>query len=337
MSFIDQALISIEAGSGGPGACSFRREKYIPFGGPDGGDGGDGGSVYFVVRSNLNTLVHFNQTKFFKAQNGSRGSGANKRGKNGDDLEIPVPAGTKVYDSQSGMLICDCLEDGQKILIAQGGFHGLGNARFKTSTNRAPRQTTPGYPGQIFSLRLELQLLADVGLVGLPNAGKSSTIRALSSAKPKVADYPFTTLVPHLGVVHYELGRDIVLADIPGLIEGAHQGTGLGNTFLRHIARTKLLVFVLDAQNASEISPLQQYNLLKNELDLSVYAEQVADLEKIVLINKIDYDDLLETHSGDISALQETVGIDRVFFASALNPKSLDSFKKSLYPFFYKD
>lgn len=231
MKFVDEAIIKVEAGNGGHGCLSFRREKFVPKGGPDGGDGGDGGSVFLEATSDLNTLVDFRYQRHYKAQNGQPGMGGNCTGKKGDDLIIKVPVGTMVFDIDTHELIGDIKHAGDRLLIAQGGFHGLGNTRFKSSVNRAPRQTTQGTPGEARHLRLELRVLADVGLLGLPNAGKSTLIRAVSSAKPKVADYPFTTLHPGLGVVDVSSHKSFVMADIPGLIEGAAEGAGLGHRF----------------------------------------------------------------------------------------------------------
>ncbi len=246
MKFVDEATIDVKAGDGGNGCVSFRREKYIPFGGPDGGDGGDGGSVYLVADSNLNTLADFRFERRFQAQRGENGRGRNCTGKSGADREVRVPVGTLVYQDDTDELMGDLVEDGQRLLVARGGFHGLGNLRYKSSTNRAPRQSKPGTPGEQRSLRLELKLLADVGLLGKPNAGKSTLIRAISAARPKVADYPFTTLYPNLGVVRAGPQRSFVVADIPGLIEGAAEGAGLGVQFLKHLSRTGLLLHLVD-------------------------------------------------------------------------------------------
>lgn len=246
MKFVDEATIRVVGGDGGDGCMSFRREKFIPFGGPNGGDGGDGGSVYLVADEAYNTLIDFRYKRHHEAKRGSKGQGSQCTGKSGDDLLVKVPVGTTVYDADTEELIGDLVEHNQSLLVARGGFHGLGNLRFKSSTNRAPRQTTPGTPGEKRNLRLELKVLADVGLLGLPNAGKSTFIRAVSAAQPKVADYPFTTLHPYLGVVRIEEYRSFVVADIPGLIEGAAEGAGLGVHFLKHLARTRLLLHIVD-------------------------------------------------------------------------------------------
>ncbi|MFK3617786.1 GTPase ObgE, partial [Coxiella burnetii] len=246
MKFVDEAFVRVEAGNGGHGCLSFRREKFIPRGGPDGGDGGDGGSVYFVADKSVNTLVEFRYQRLLRAQNGQPGMGRLRSGKKGEDLIVPVPLGTTVYDKETSELIGDLIEAGDKLCVARGGRHGLGNTHFKSSTNRAPRRTTSGEEGEARELKLELKLLADVGLLGLPNAGKSTFIHAVSKATPKIADYPFTTLYPHLGVVRVEEYRSFVIADIPGLIEGASEGAGLGVQFLKHLERTQLLLHIVD-------------------------------------------------------------------------------------------
>jgi GTP-binding protein len=286
MQFVDEAIIKVDAGSGGHGCLSFRREKFIPFGGPDGGDGGDGGSVYFVANENLNTLVDFRYQRHYKAANGQPGSGANCSGKKGDDLLILVPVGTMVYDIDSGELLADVNQPDHPILIAQGGFHGLGNTRYKSSVNRAPRQTSPGSPGESRHLRLELRVLADVGLLGLPNAGKSTLIRAVSSAKPKVADYPFTTLHPGLGVVSVSSYKSFVMADIPGLIEGAAQGAGLGHRFLKHLSRTCVLLHVVDIAPLDDSDPVVSAKAIINEL--AEYSPELLNKPRWLVLNKID-------------------------------------------------
>jgi GTP-binding protein len=336
MKFIDQAYIVVESGAGGAGCCSFRREKYIPFGGPNGGDGGDGGDVYIVARSKLNTLAAFHHEKTFRAGKGARGLGSEKNGKRGDDITIEFPVGTKVYHKETGELLLDLIEADKPVLIAKGGYRGFGNKRFKTSTNRAPRQTTPGYPGEVIPLRLELQLLADLALVGFPNAGKSSLITAISAARPKVADYPFTTLTPQLGVVHYDYGRDVVVADIPGLIEGAHQGSGLGNIFLRHISRTRLIAFMLNSQeDLQEKTVEEQYKLLKNELRLSEHASIFETLPFFVIINKIDDDSQEATWQKRASKLSAKLKCP-VFLISAQERRGLEPLKKFIYQNFFE-
>jgi GTP-binding protein len=286
MKFVDEARIRVEAGKGGDGCLSFRREKFIPRGGPDGGDGGDGGSVYFVADNGLNTLADFRHARTFKAQNGRPGMGRQRSGAKGEDLFVEVPVGTLVYNGDTGELIGDLVSDGERLLVAQGGFHGIGNTRFKSSTNRAPRQTTKGSAGESYNLKLELQVLADVGLLGLPNAGKSTFIRQVSSARPKVAEYPFTTLHPHLGVVPAGEYR-IVIADIPGLIEGAAEGAGLGVRFLKHLSRTRLLLHLVDLGNCGDAKTATgQINTIVSEL--RNYAEELYQRERWLVFNKID-------------------------------------------------
>jgi GTP-binding protein len=285
--FVDEALIQVEAGDGGSGCVSFRREKYIPRGGPDGGDGGDGGSVFLVGDENLNTLVDFRHKRRHKAERGQNGRGRNMTGRSGNDTLVQVPLGTRVRDAETDEILGELLTHGQRLLVAQGGFHGIGNARYKSSTNRAPRQSTPGTPGERRALQLELLLLADVGLLGLPNAGKSSLIRRLSSAQPKVADYPFTTLHPNLGVVSLGSRRSFVIADIPGLIAGAAQGAGLGVRFLKHLSRTRLLLHVVDlAPLDDSIAPADQIRIIEQEL--AEFGRDLSDKERWLVLNKTD-------------------------------------------------
>jgi GTP-binding protein len=286
MQFVDEVIIKVEAGSGGHGCLSFRREKFIPFGGPDGGDGGNGGSIYLEANNDLNTLVDFRYQRNFKAANGECGRGANCSGKAGDDLIIQVPIGTLVYDAESGEQLGDIHTNGMRLLVAQAGYHGIGNARYKSSINRAPRQTSQGKPGELRHLRLELRVLADVGLLGLPNAGKSTLIRAVSSAKPKVADYPFTTLHPGLGVVRIGPYKSFVMADIPGLIEGASEGAGLGHRFLRHLSRTCVLLHVVDIAPLDESDPIESVRVITNEL--SQYNPDLLEKPRWLVLNKID-------------------------------------------------
>jgi len=293
MRFVDEATIQVEAGDGGNGCLSFRREKFLPKGGPDGGDGGDGGSVYLVVDTGLNTLADFRYQRHFRAERGENGMGRDRIGKSGEDLYINVPLGTLVYDQETNELIGDMTQDGQTLLVAKGGFHGLGNARFKSSTNRAPRQTTPGTEGEKRTLRLELQVLADVGLLGLPNAGKSSFIRAVSAARPKVANYPFTTLYPQLGVVRSGPDKSFVIADIPGLIEGAAEGVGLGIRFLKHLSRTRLLLHIVDIAECESISKLQRQIAIV-EREVKGFGEALEAQPRWLVLNKID---LLDTQS----------------------------------------
>ena len=286
MRFVYESIIKIEAGNGGHGCLSFRREKFIPFGGPDGGDGGNGGSVFLVADKGLNTLVDFRYQRNYKAENGQCGMGANCSGKKGEDLLIRVPIGTMVYDIDTGELLGDINQAGDRLLIAQGGFHGLGNTRYKSSVNRAPRQTSQGKPGDARHVRLELRVLADVGLLGLPNAGKSTLIRAVSSAKPKVADYPFTTLHPGLGVVSVAAYKSFVMADIPGLIEGASTGAGLGHRFLKHLARTCVLLHVVDVAPLDDSDPVDSAKVIIDEL--AAYSPDLLNKPRWLVLNKID-------------------------------------------------
>jgi GTP-binding protein len=286
MKFVDEAKLRVEAGKGGNGCVSFRREKYIPFGGPDGGDGGDGGSIWVEGDKSLNTLIDLRFTRSFKAENGQQGRGRNCTGKGGEDLTIMLPVGTIIFDEDTGEQLADITAIGQRFKIAQGGFHGLGNTRFKSSTNRAPRQSTPGTPGEIRQLHLELRVLADVGLLGLPNAGKSTLIRSVSSAKPKVADYPFTTLHPNLGVVSIEEHRSFVIADIPGLIEGAAEGAGLGIQFLKHLSRTGLLLHMVDMAPFDGSDPVESVRTIENEM--TKFSEQLSGKPRWLVLNKLD-------------------------------------------------
>jgi len=286
MKFVDEVKIWVDAGDGGNGCLSFRREKFVPKGGPDGGDGGDGGSVYLIADEGINTLVEFRYNRQLKAQRGTNGMGRNCTGKGGDDITVPVPVGTIIFDADTDEKIADLTVDGQKTCVAKGGFHGLGNARFKSSINRTPRQTSKGTPGDKRELRLELKLLADVGLLGLPNAGKSTFIRAVSSAKPKVADYPFTTLHPNLGVVRVDSRSSFVIADIPGLIEGAHEGAGLGVQFLKHLARTSLLLHLVDVAPIDGGDPVEAVHAIVKELES--YSDELGEKPRWLVLNKLD-------------------------------------------------
>ncbi|HEY0873890.1 MAG TPA: GTPase ObgE [Vicinamibacterales bacterium] len=294
MSFVDEVEIHVAAGHGGRGAMSFRREKFVPRGGPDGGDGGPGGSVFLVANANLNTLLNFRYQKSFEAGRGGHGEGSNRTGKAGRDIALEVPIGTVVYERRDDefVQVADLTENGQRVLIAKGGLGGRGNAAFATATNRAPRKTQPGLPGEEKDLRLHLKLLADVGLVGYPNAGKSTLISRISAARPKIADYPFTTLTPNLGVVGLSGDRTFVVADVPGLIEGAHAGHGLGTRFLSHLERTKVLVHVVDVSSATGRDPVDDYEIITRELGLfpgrDASGERLADKPVIVAANKID-------------------------------------------------
>ncbi len=286
MKFVDEAIIQVKAGDGGDGCVSFRREKYIEFGGPDGGDGGNGGDVYLVADKNLNTLSDFRHLRHYEAGRGENGRGRNMTGARGEDKEILVPIGTLVFDDDTDEVIGDLVADGQKLMVAKGGFHGLGNTRYKSSTNRAPRQSKPGTKGEWRNLRLELKLLADVGLLGLPNAGKSTFISAVSSARPKIANYPFTTLYPNLGVVKIQKYRSFVIADIPGLIEGASEGTGLGIQFLKHLSRTSLLLHLVDMAPMDGQDPVAAVQIIEKELEK--YSEELAQRPRWLVLNKID-------------------------------------------------
>ncbi|MFA9407972.1 MAG: GTPase ObgE [Candidatus Dadabacteria bacterium] len=284
--FIDEAKIYVKAGDGGRGCVSFRREKYVPRGGPDGGDGGNGADVIMIARRNMTSLLDYRYQRHYKAKHGVHGKGKDQHGKNAEDLLIPVPLGTMIKDFESGAFYGDLTEDGQTLVIARGGKGGRGNARFVTATNQAPKEAEPGVPGQEKTLKLELKLLADVGLLGFPNAGKSTLISRVSAARPKIADYPFTTLVPNLGVVSYGDGATFILADIPGLIEGAHEGAGLGIQFLRHIERTKILIHLLDLSPMTQRDPIEDYAAMNREL--KSYNEELSKTPQIVALNKID-------------------------------------------------
>lgn len=286
MKFVDEAIIEVRAGHGGNGSLSFRREKFIPFGGPDGGNGGIGGSVYLQADEHVNTLVDFRYQRVYQAQRGENGAGQLRSGKGGEDLIIKVPIGTVVYDANTDELIADLVKVGESACVAQGGRYGLGNAHFKSSTNRAPRRTTQGTAGEQRELRLELKLLADVGLLGFPNAGKSTFIRAVSAARPKVADYPFTTLYPNLGVVRIDANKSFVIADIPGLIEGAAEGAGLGIQFLKHLARTRVLLHIVDISPYAEVDPVE--GIKKLVAELKKFDAKLAKQDRWLVFNKID-------------------------------------------------
>jgi GTPase len=286
MKFIDEVKIRVVAGDGGNGCCSFLRLKFMPNGGPDGGDGGDGGSIYLVADEGINTLVDYRHARLFEAKNGEKGGGRNCSGRAGEDRDLRVPVGTMVFDDDTDELIADLTAQGQRICVAKGGAHGIGNTRFKSSVNRSPRQTIPGQPGDKRNLRLELKILADVGLVGLPNAGKSTLIHAVSAARPKVAEYPFTTLHPNLGVVRVSQYRSFVIADIPGLIEGAAEGAGLGIQFLKHISRTVLLFHIVDILPADGGDPVDQFKAITNEL--KKFSPELLEKERWLVLNKID-------------------------------------------------
>lgn len=286
MKFVDEAEISVEAGKGGNGCMSFRREKFIAKGGPNGGDGGDGGSVYLMGDGSLNTLVDFRYQPQYRAQSGMGGGSKGCTGRSGEDLAVRVPVGTSVVDSDTEELIADISQEGQVVLVAKGGIHGLGNTRFKSSTNRTPTKTTTGTPGEFRVLQLQLKVLADVGLLGMPNAGKSTLIRAVSSARPKVADYPFTTLVPNLGVVRVSAERSFVMADIPGVIEGASEGAGLGFRFLKHLSRTRLLLHLLDVAPLDDSDPVEHARKIAEELEK--FSPTLAKKQRWLVLNKFD-------------------------------------------------
>jgi len=319
MKFVDEAEILVEAGKGGNGALSFLREKFIEKGGPDGGDGGDGGSIYLVADEALNTLVDFRFQPRYRAKSGEQGRGRNCTGAKGDDLEVRVPVGTSIYAVETEELMGDLVHPGQRLLVAHGGRHGLGNTRFKSSTNRAPRQTTKGTPGEARKLLLQLKVVDDVGLLGLPNAGKSTLIRAVSSATPKVADYPFTTLVPNLGVVRVGDENSFVMADIPGLIEGAAEGAGLGIRFLKHLARTRVLLHLVDVAPVDESDPVESAQAIINELER--FSQTLAGRERWLVLNKTD---LLPEDEADALCEEITSRLGwqgRVFRISAISGK----------------
>jgi GTP-binding protein len=287
MKYIDEAIIQVIAGKGGDGAASFRREKYIPKGGPSGGDGGRGGSIFAIADRNINTLVDYRFARIYRAKNGENGRGSDCYGKGAEDIILRMPVGTVITNSATGESVADLQHDGQEVLLARGGTGGLGNLHFKSSTNRAPRQFTPGEPGEEFELKLELKVLADVGLLGMPNAGKSTLIRAVSAARPKVADYPFTTLHPNLGMVRVDQNRSFVMADIPGLIEGAAEGAGLGHRFLKHLARTRLLLHVVDVAPMDQaIDPVRDAKAIVDEL--RKYDEALYEKPRWLVLNKVD-------------------------------------------------
>ncbi|WP_218696209.1 Obg family GTPase CgtA [Acinetobacter harbinensis] len=286
MRFVDEAVITVEAGDGGNGVASFRREKFVPFGGPDGGDGGRGGCIYVEANDDTSTLVDFRYTRKYRAERGKNGRGANCAGRGGESVVLKVPMGTTIVDVESGDIIGDLTEDGQQIIVAMGGDGGLGNTHFKSSTNRSPRKCTHGIKGEFREIRLELKVLADVGLLGMPNAGKSTFIRAVSAAKPKVADYPFTTMVPNLGVVDADSHRSFVMADIPGLIEGASEGAGLGIRFLKHLARTRILLHIVDVQPIDGSDPAHNAKAILQEL--KNFSPTLAKLPIVLVLNKVD-------------------------------------------------
>ena len=326
MKFIDEAIITVQSGDGGRGCVSFRREKFIPRGGPDGGDGGKGGDVILEAASQKRTLYFFRYRKDFKAKKGASGQGKRKAGKHGDDLVIQIPVGTVISDADTGQVIKDFTKPGEKYIIARGGRGGRGNARFKTSTNRAPRFAQPGETGEILKFKLDLKFLADVGIIGLPNAGKSTLISVISSANPKTGSYPFTTLVPNLGVVKTDWGEPFVVADIPGLIEGAHKGTGLGIKFLRHIERTSILIHLIDSSSIDPADPLKSYKIVNKELEM--YSRELAQKPQIVVLNKLDMPGA--RNAADIFQASASASGMEVTLISALTGEGIDNLKSKL-------
>jgi GTP-binding protein len=323
MAFVDEVKFFVKAGDGGNGCVSFLREKFVPKGGPNGGDGGRGGSVYLEADSGKHSLIDFRYRSHFKAKRGGNGMGSDCHGRGGKDTIVLVPVGSLVKDAETDEVLADLTEPGQRFLAAQGGGGGLGNTRFASSTNRAPRKATPGKPGEERWLRLELKLLADVGLIGLPNAGKSTLLSKLSAANPKVAPYPFTTLEPQLGVLHFKIAEPCIIADIPGLIEGASEGAGLGHRFLRHIERTSILLHVIDA---SSENPLADYQVLATEL--AAYKEELADRRRLVILNKID--ELFDEELKAVRTLFAEHGMADALLISALHDLGIDALKAKL-------
>ena len=326
MQFIDQTEIQVQAGDGGDGLVAFRREKYVPAGGPSGGNGGRGGSIFFKVVENLQTLLDFQYNHIFKAESGQRGGPNNRSGASGDDRTIEVPCGTTVFDAETGELIGDLVTPDQILCVAKGGKGGLGNQHFLSNRNRAPEHALPGLPGEMRMLRLELKLLAEVGIIGLPNAGKSTLIAALSAARPKIADYPFTTLVPNLGVVRKPTGDGTVFADIPGLIEGAHLGVGLGHDFLRHVERTRLLLHLIDVTSED---PIADYHTIQQELH--AYGRGLVDRPQILALNKIDAlgqdGDRIDQLAAELQTLSQTT----VFSISAVSRAGLETLMRQVW------
>lgn len=330
MKFVDEASIKIEAGDGGDGCLSFRREKFVPRGGPDGGDGGDGGSIYLIVDEGLNTLIDFRHKRLFRADHGKKGMSKECHGKYGDDLTIKVPLGTLVKDADTDEIIGDMVATSQPLLVAKGGWHGLGNIRFKSSTNRTPRQTSEGMRGEKRTLFLEMQVLADVGLLGLPNAGKSSFIRSVSHAKPKVADYPFTTLHPNLGVVKIAAGSSFVIADIPGLIAGAAEGTGLGIQFLKHLSRTQLLLHIVDIGTEADVDKaIADIRVIEQEL--LAFSGGLEDRPRWLILNKTDLISVEEVNTFSNSLMKKLSTKMPVFKISAATGTACDDLVQAVY------
>ena len=331
MKFVDEATIEIAAGNGGAGCASFRREKFIPFGGPDGGDGGRGGSVYAVADRNLNTLIDFRYARKHEARNGEPGRGSDQFGAAAEDIVLRMPVGTIVRDAETDEVLAELLVPGEQVLLAKGGDGGFGNLHFKSITNRAPRQKTPGWPGERKALKLELRVLADVGLLGLPNAGKSTLITAISNARPKIADYPFTTLHPNLGVVRAGPERSFVVADLPGLIEGAADGAGLGHLFLRHLQRTRLLLHVVDLSGFDGSDPVAQAKGIVKEL--RKYDEQLYDKPRWIVLNKLDMVPAEERAAKVKDFVKRMRWKGPVFEISALAREGLDPMVQAIYDF----
>jgi len=329
MKFVDEATIDVVAGNGGNGCMSFRREKFIPFGGPNGGDGGRGGSVWALADRNLNTLIDFRYARRHEAKNGEHGRGSDQYGAAADDIVLRMPVGTIISDADTGEQIAELLEHDQKVLLAKGGDGGFGNLHFKSSTNRAPRQKTPGWPGEHRRLQLELRVLADVGLLGMPNAGKSTLIAAISNAKPKIADYPFTTLHPQLGVVRVAAEQSFVVADIPGLIEGAAEGAGLGHQFLRHLRRTRLLLHLVDFAPFDGADPVEQVRAIAAELDK--YDAELAAKPRWLVLNKIDMVPDAERAAAVTSLVRRLRWEGPVFAISALTREGCDALVRAVY------
>ena len=322
MKFLDQAKICVKGGDGGSGSASFRREKFVEFGGPDGGDGGDGGSVILLAEANLNTLIDFRFKQHFEAERGQNGMGKKRTGRSGKDLILKIPVGTQIFEEDNNTLIEDLKEIGQKVVIANGGKRGLGNLRFKSSTNRAPRKKTEGAEGEIFWIWLQLKVIADIGIIGMPNAGKSSLLAVLTKAKPKIANYPFTTLNPNLGVASYN-NKEVTIADIPGLIEGAHAGVGLGHKFLQHVERCKSLIHLIDI---TEKNVLENYNKVRKEL--SKYSNNLLKKKEIIIFNKIDIIDKNEIK--EKTNLFKKKIKKKIHIISSLQNKGLINLKKVL-------
>ena len=324
MKFIDEAIITVQSGNGGSGCVSFRREKFIPLGGPDGGDGGKGGDVVLKTTLRKRTLQQFQFKRQFKAKNGAGGKGKQKTGKNGHGLIIEIPPGTLVSDAETGQILKDLTKSGETFIAAKGGRGGQGNRRFKTSTNRSPRFSQPGEPGETLTLKLDLKLLADVGIIGLPNAGKSTLISSISSANPKIGNYPFTTLSPNLGVVQTPWGEPFVVADIPGLIEGAHKGAGLGIKFLRHIERTRILIHLIDVVSIDLENPLKVYNTINKEL--AMYSKGLAEKPQLLVINKLDLPGADEAANIFKSAAKDK----KILLISAINRTGIEELKSQI-------